>query len=247
VSQFSWGLRSRSARPPWRRRRIGILLGPDAGINIVAIDPAAEGLGFHVEQRTDLLAMFGAALARFETHPTPNRSVGYTGERGLRQLGGTMVKAKPAARGGRQRAPVVSATAKLPASRATRKPTPRVSAPQTGTAPARLPFAQERTEFLISAIGSGTALADVLGVARSQPTRWRQGQESPSPETARELIDLDHVMARALMLFPQPVALDWLTSANSYLDDARPIDVLRTRGSAEVIDALDATMAGAFA
>ena len=169
-----------------------------------------------------------------------------------------MVKAKPAARGGRQRAQVVSAaakpaaankTAKLPAARVvTRKPTgSRVSASQTGTAPARLPFAQERTEFLISAIGSGTALAEVLGVARSQPTRWRQGQESPSPETARELIDLDHVMARALMLFPQPVALDWLTSANSYLDNARPIDVLRTRGSAEVIDALDATMSGAFA
>ncbi len=113
--------------------------------------------------------------------------------------------------------------------------------------PARLSFAAQRTEFLISAVGSGTALADVLGVARSQPTRWRKGQESPSPQTARELVDLDHVMARALMLFPQPVAMDWLTSANSYLDGSRPIDVLRTRGSSEVIDALDATMAGAFA
>ena len=111
----------------------------------------------------------------------------------------------------------------------------------------RLSFAAQRTEFLISAVGSGTALADVLGVARSQPTRWRKGQESPSPQTARELVDLDHVMARALMLFPQPVAMDWLTSANSYLDGSRPIDVLRTRGSSEVIDALDATMAGAFA
>ena len=168
-----------------------------------------------------------------------------------------MVKAKPAVRSGRQRAGVVaSAAAKLPASKstkppssqATRKPTgSRVTAVRSGAVPARLSFAQERTEFLISAIGSGTALAEVLGVARSQPTRWRQGQESPSPETARALIDLDHVMARALMLFPQPVALDWLTSANSYLDDARPIDVLRTRGSADVIDALDATMAGAFA
>lgn len=112
---------------------------------------------------------------------------------------------------------------------------------------ARLSFAAERTEFLISAVGSGTALADVLGVAHSQPTRWRKGQESPSPQVARELVDLDHVMARALMLFPQPVALDWLTSANSYLDGSRPIDVLRTRGSSEVIDALDATMGGAFA
>lgn len=168
-----------------------------------------------------------------------------------------MVKAKPmAVRGGRQGVQAVSAatnavpggnkTATLRSSRGARTGA-RVPAGRSGTALGRLPFAQERTEFLISAIGSGTALAEVLGVARSQPTRWRQGQESPSPETARQLIDLDHVMARALMLFPQPVALDWLTSANSYLDDARPIDVLRTRGSADVIDALDATMAGAFA
>jgi uncharacterized protein (DUF2384 family) len=168
-----------------------------------------------------------------------------------------VVKAKPVVvRSGRQRVQAVSATTEgLPGANKAAKPRSsrgartgaRVQAGRSGIAAGRLPFAQERTEFLISAIGSGTALAEVLGVARSQPTRWRQGQESPSPETARELIDLDHVMARALMLFPQPVALDWLTSANSYLDDARPIDVLRTRGSAEVIDALDATMAGAFA
>jgi uncharacterized protein (DUF2384 family) len=97
-----------------------------------------------------------------------------------------------------------------------------------------------------AALGGGARLAEVLGVSRSQPTRWRKGEESPSPATAREMIDLDHVMARALMLFTQPVAIDWLTSANSYLDDARPIDVLRTRGSTEVIDALDALMTGAF-
>lgn len=110
----------------------------------------------------------------------------------------------------------------------------------------RLPLAMERTEFLIDAVGSGSTLADLLGVSRSQPTRWRTGKESPSPQIARELVDLDHVMARASMLFTQPVALDWLGSSNSYLDGARPIDVLKTRGSAEVIAALDAAMAGAF-
>ena len=110
----------------------------------------------------------------------------------------------------------------------------------------RLPLAMERTEFLIDAVGSGSILADLLGVSRSQPTRWRTGKESPSPQIARELVDLDHVMARASMLFTQPVALDWLNSSNSYLDGARPIDVLKTRGSAEVVAALDAAMAGAF-
>ena len=111
----------------------------------------------------------------------------------------------------------------------------------------RLESSQQRTELLITAVGSAAKLADILGVSRSQPTRWRKGDESPSPQKARELVDLDHVMARALMLFPQPVALDWLNSANAYLDGARPIDVLQLRGSTEVIDALDAAMSGAFA
>ncbi|HEX8080577.1 MAG TPA: hypothetical protein VF557_10245 [Jatrophihabitans sp.] len=48
------------------------------------------------------------------------------------------------------------------------------------------------------------------------------------------------------MLFPERVAIDWLYSSNSYLDGARPIDVVKTRGSADVIASLDAASAGAF-
>lgn len=118
---------------------------------------------------------------------------------------------------------------------------PAVRSPQH-----QLPLAEQRTEFLIAALGSAANLAKLLGVSRSQPTRWRTGDEVPSPAVARLLIDLDHVLARASMVFPQPVALDWLTSANSFLDGARPIDVLQTRGSTEVVQALDAVMAGAF-
>lgn len=109
-----------------------------------------------------------------------------------------------------------------------------------------MPLAQERTEFVIAAVGSAANLAKLLDVSRSQPTRWRKGEEVPSPSVARALLDLDYVMARALMLFPQPVALDWLTSSNSFLNGARPIEVLQIRGSTEVIQALDAVMAGAF-
>lgn len=107
--------------------------------------------------------------------------------------------------------------------------------------------APERTEFLIDALGSGAALAELLGVSRSQPTRWRKGDETPSPERARELIDLDHVMARARMLWEPDVALAWLVGANAFLAGARPVDVLRTRGSREVIEALDAELAGGYA
>lgn len=123
---------------------------------------------------------------------------------------------------------------------------PKVTSKTGFSADRRMPLAQERTEFAIAAVGSAANLAKLLNVSRSQPTRWRNGDEVPSPGAARALIDLDHVMARALMLFPQSVALDWLNSANSFLGGARPVDVLHTRGSTEVIQALDAVMAGAF-
>ncbi len=109
-----------------------------------------------------------------------------------------------------------------------------------------MPLVRERVRFLTDTVG-GAELARWLGVSRSQPTRWRTGEEQPGVETARELVDLDHVLTRALMLWAPRVAIDWLTSANAHLDGARPIDVLRIRGSAEVIEALDAATAGAFA
>lgn len=105
---------------------------------------------------------------------------------------------------------------------------------------------QGRTATAAAALGGLTKIAELLEVSKSQPTRWRQGIEQPSPEMARLIVDLDHVMARAQLVFTPKVARQWLTGSNNYLDGARPIDVLRMRGSSEVIDALDAAMQGAY-
>jgi hypothetical protein len=107
--------------------------------------------------------------------------------------------------------------------------------------------AQLRTQFLIESVGGVTRLASMLHVSKSQPSRWGSGAESPGPEAGRLLIDLDHVMARAQLLWAPQVATTWLNSPNAFLDGARPVDVLRTRGSGDVIQALDATMSGAIA
>lgn len=117
--------------------------------------------------------------------------------------------------------------------------------PTARTRGSAAPLVRERAAFLVEVLG-GAELARWLGVSRSQPTRWRQGAEVPGPEAARELVDLDHVVARALMLFPARVAVDWLTSSNEFLTGARPVDVLKVRGSAEVIAALDAAESGAI-
>lgn len=105
---------------------------------------------------------------------------------------------------------------------------------------------RNRTDFVVQILGSNTQVAELLDVNRSQPSRWRSGAEQPSPKKARELIDLDHVLARAMLIWAPEVAIDWLVGSNSYLDGARPLDVLRTRGTAEVLEALEAAASGAF-
>lgn len=106
---------------------------------------------------------------------------------------------------------------------------------------------QERTQFLIETVGGVTKLAKTLGVSASQPSRWKTGEEAPSAEVAAKLLDLDHVMAFAVQTWNPVIVMDWMTTANGFLEGARPIDVLVLRGSSEVIDALKATLSGAYA
>lgn len=106
---------------------------------------------------------------------------------------------------------------------------------------------QQRADFVISTYGGVSKVAAALGVSKSQPSRWRSGAELPSADAARRLVDLDHVLSRALLLWEPETAVIWMESPNGFLDHARPIDVLVTRGSGEVIDALDAALSGAYA
>jgi hypothetical protein len=105
----------------------------------------------------------------------------------------------------------------------------------------------DRAESVIDAVGGVRALAELMDVSPSQPTRWRRGQEQPSPKNSRELVDLDYVFARAALIWEPRVIADWLTGSNAFLDGASPIDVLRTRGPVDVIAALDAEASGTFA
>ena len=98
----------------------------------------------------------------------------------------------------------------------------------------------------IEALGNNV-VADLLGVSRSQPSRWRSGQERLSPENRKRISDLDHVLDRLLLeLYPDQAGL-WLTGPNPHLGGARPIDVLQLRGAAAILPAIDALTVGAFA
>lgn len=99
---------------------------------------------------------------------------------------------------------------------------------------------------VVEALGNNV-VADILGVARSQPSRWRSGAEQLSPSNRKRVSDLDHVLDRLLLELHPDIAGLWLTGPNPHLGGARPIDVLELRGAAAVLPAIDALAAGAFA
>jgi uncharacterized protein (DUF2384 family) len=108
-------------------------------------------------------------------------------------------------------------------------------------------FTPGATVERLTAVLGNNALARILGVSASQPTRWRSGKETISPVNRRRLSDLDHVLDRLLLeLWPDQAGV-WLTTPNAYLGGVVPLDVLALRGAAPVLEAIDALAAGAFA
>lgn len=112
-------------------------------------------------------------------------------------------------------------------------------------APDRPPVvsAEERLEYLATTFGSNR-IAELLGVSKSQPSRWRSGKDRMNPENRRRLIDLDYVMSRLLLFMYREQAEIWLTSFNPLLG-GRPIDALEMKGVGAIIPAIDAQEQGA--
>jgi len=105
---------------------------------------------------------------------------------------------------------------------------------------------RHRLNWLIGVLGNN-ATADLLGVSRSQPSRWRTGAEGLAARNERAVLDLDYVIARLHQVWEPGVAAIWLDSPNAYLAGATPLNVLRQRGIREVITAIDAEAQAAYA
>ena len=104
----------------------------------------------------------------------------------------------------------------------------------------------ERAARLVGVLGN-KGVAQLLSVSESQPSRWKTGEEVPNARSAPLLVDLDHVVGRLLLIWDQSVVFDWLTGPNGFLEGARPIDVIATRGTNEVVEAIEAEAAGGYA
>ncbi len=103
-----------------------------------------------------------------------------------------------------------------------------------------------RLSGLIEVWGSNR-VATLLGVSKSQPSRWQAGKEGISGHNAQLIIDLDFVSARLLAVLRPPAIDAWLEGPNPWLGGGRPIDVLRHRGPLAVMQAVEAEEQDAYA
>jgi transcriptional regulator with XRE-family HTH domain len=91
-----------------------------------------------------------------------------------------------------------------------------------------------------------SAVADLLGVSRSQVTRWLQGA-GIDPLNAERVDLLEFTLANLLRLYEPDAARAWLFGLNPHLGDRRPIDLIRMRRAEELLGAIRAERAEAFA
>jgi uncharacterized protein (DUF2384 family) len=81
-------------------------------------------------------------------------------------------------------------------------------------------------------------LAKILDVSPGMITNWKSRRHAMRGDYAQRVIDLHDVLVRALQQMQPAVVMDWLVGREPYLNHARPIDVLVTRGASPLIDAL---------
>ena len=96
------------------------------------------------------------------------------------------------------------------------------------------------------AITSDRTVAEILGVAPSQITRWRKGQ-TPDPFNADRLAGLALVVEILLRWLPAEIVEDWMLGANEHLQGRTPAYLVRQGQLAEVLGSVEAMKAGVFA
>jgi transcriptional regulator with XRE-family HTH domain len=92
---------------------------------------------------------------------------------------------------------------------------------------------------------SAAQLADMLGVSRSQVTRWLRGA-GIDPLNAEKVDLLELVWSNLLRLYEREAALSWLFGINPILGDRRPIDLIRQGRAEDLMRAIRAERSDAF-
>ncbi len=108
------------------------------------------------------------------------------------------------------------------------------------------PGARSHLDTCRAALGSDRAVAEILGVSPSQVSRWRGGQ-LPDLHNADRLAGLALVVEMLSRWLAPEVREGWLHGPNAHLADRSPAYLIRLGRVADVIGALEAEKAGAYA
>lgn len=103
-----------------------------------------------------------------------------------------------------------------------------------------------KIEALRADFRSAAQLADMLGVSRSQITRWLRGA-GIDPLNAEKVDLLELVWSNVLRLYDREAAVSWLFGINPRLGDRRPIDLVRAGRAEELMRAIRAERSDSFA
>lgn len=103
-----------------------------------------------------------------------------------------------------------------------------------------------KIEALRADFRSAAQLADMLGVSRSQVTRWLRGA-GIDPLNAEKVDLLELVWSNVLRLYDRDAARAWLFGINPRLGDKRPIDLVRAGRAEELMRAIRAERSDSFA
>jgi len=104
----------------------------------------------------------------------------------------------------------------------------------------------KKIEALKADFRSAAQLADLLGVSRSQITRWLRGA-GMDPLNAEKVDLLELVWSNLLRLYEREAALAWIFGLNPLLGNRRPIDLIRLGRTEELMRAIRAERADTFA
>jgi len=103
-----------------------------------------------------------------------------------------------------------------------------------------------KVEALSVDFRSAARLADMLGVSRSQVTRWLRGA-GIDPLNAEKVDLLELVWSNVLRIYDRDAALAWLFGVNPLLGDRRPVDLIRLGRTEELMRAIRAERSDTFA
>lgn len=104
----------------------------------------------------------------------------------------------------------------------------------------------EKVRALTQDFRSSAELARMLGVNRSQVTRWLQGA-GIDPLNAEKIDVLELVVANLQRLYEPEVIRPWLFGFNPHLGNRRPIDLVRKGRVEELLGAIRAERADSYA